>query len=171
MEETVQPGTVVDGETAAAAEVEAAPAERPSEAEEWRDQYLRTLAELKNVKRRHTEEADRIRDTATRQLVLSLLPVIDDLQRALEAAGDDPANPYATGTQMVLGKLLAALKSVGVERIEALGQPFDHNLHEAIQPVPPTEAYPAGTVAAELQPGYTQHGHVLRPAMVAVAHE
>lgn len=140
------------------------------QAEEWHDRYLRSVAELQNVKRRHAEEADRIRDTATRELVLALLPVVDDLERALSAADDDE-NPYRAGTRLVLGKLQKALGSVGVERIQALGQPFDHNLHNAVQPVEPTEEYPAGTVAAELLPGYVQHGHVLRPAMVAVAHE
>jgi molecular chaperone GrpE len=141
------------------------------EAGEWHDQYLRTVAELKNVKRRHAEEAERIRDTATHRLVVSLLPVVDDLERALSSADEDASNPYFAGTQMVLAKLQGALRSVGVERITAVGQPFDHNIHEAVQPVPPSDEYPAGTVAAEFQPGYVQHGHVLRPAMVAVAHE
>lgn len=168
---------VAGGEpVAAAAPADSAPQPEPDiedirrQSEEWHDRYLRSVAELQNVKRRHAEESDRIRDTATRDLVVALLPVVDDLERALNAADDD-ANPYRAGVQLVLGKLLKALESVGVERIQALGQPFDHNLHNAVQPVEPTEEFPAGTVAAELLPGYVQHGHVLRPAMVAVAHE
>lgn len=140
--------------------------------DEAEDRYLRTLAEMKNMKRRHHEDAERIRDTATRDLVLELLPVIDDLERALAAAKEaEGAGSLYQGVELVLNKFLASLKRVGVERLPGVGQPFDPEFHEAAMRVEPTPECPAGTITNELRVGYQQHGHVIRPGLVAVAHE
>ena len=157
-----------------AAVADAAPAVSEAEAriQEAEERALRAQADLQNVKRRQREEIDRIRDTATKDLVVALLPVINDLERAI-AASTETQNTDAlrTGVDLTLAKLVAALKSVGVERMPGVGAAFDPNLHEAVVQTAPSEEHPNGTISQELRPGYTQHGHVIRPSMVAVAHE
>jgi len=147
-------------------------ADLEAKAAESHEMYLRAVAEMKNIKRRHAEEAETIRDTATKALVMSLLPVVDDMERALETAvnsGDD--STLVTGVQLVLSKLVAALEAVGVKRIPSVGTEFDPAYHEAVMPTEASEEFPNGIISAELRSGYTQHGHVLRPSMVAVARD
>jgi molecular chaperone GrpE len=147
-------------------------AELEAKAVDAHEMYLRAVAEMKNIKRRHAEEAETIRDTATKALVMSLLPVVDDMERALETAvnsGDD--STLVTGVQLVLSKLVAALEAVGVKRIPSVGTEFDPAYHEAVMPTEASEEFPNGIISAELRSGYTQHGHVLRPSMVAVARD
>jgi len=104
--------------------------------------------------------------------VKELLPVVDDMERALEAAGQTHNfEALSNGVELVLNKLLGALRSVGVERMEGVGAPFNPEFHEAVQQVPPSKEFPSGTIAQELRSGYTQHGHVVRPSLVGVAHE
>ncbi|HEY3413189.1 MAG TPA: nucleotide exchange factor GrpE [Armatimonadota bacterium] len=136
------------------------------------DAALRSTAEFQNLKRRQREEMERLQDTATKELVLSLLPVVDDLERALDAAGST-ANSEAlkNGVELTLTKLLAALGTVGVQKLPAVGEQFDPFLHEAAMQLEPSESYPSGTIAQELRSGYTQHGHVIRPSLVGVAHD
>jgi len=139
---------------------------------ESEERALRAQAELQNAKRRHREEIERIRDTATKDLVVALLPIMDDLERALDAAaGTQNLDALRTGVELTLNKLQNALKSVGVERMAGVGAQFDPNLHEAVLQTPPTKEQPSGTISQEIRSGYTQHGHVIRPSMVAVAHE
>lgn len=147
-------------------------AELEARAAESHEMYLRAVAEMKNIKRRHHEEAETIRDTATKALVMSLLPVVDDMERALETAvnsGDD--STLVAGVQLVLSKLVAALEAVGVKRIPSVGTEFDPAFHEAVMPTEACKEFPNGFISAELRSGYTQHGHVLRPSMVAVARD
>lgn len=133
---------------------------------------MRARAEVQNLKRRQREEMERIQDTATEHLVKELLPVVDDMERALEAANaTHNFDALSNGVELVMNKLLAALRSVGVERMEGVGAPFNPELHEAVQQVEPTDEFPSGTIAQELRSGYTQHGHVVRPSLVGVAHE
>lgn len=154
----------------------AAPAGAPADAEtearirEAEERALRAQAEIQNLKRRQREEMERIQDTATKDLVVALLPIIDDLERALEAV-PDPDDPLRAGVELTLSKLIAALGTVGVKRMDGVGAPFDPNLHEAIQQTPPDEDHPDGTISQVVRAGYTQHGHVVRAAMVAVAHQ
>jgi molecular chaperone GrpE len=133
---------------------------------------MRARAEVQNLKRRQREEIERIQDTATKSLVTDLLPVVDDLERALDSAGSTHNfEALRGGVELVLNKLQAGLKTVGVERMPGVGAAFDPNYHEAVQQLAPTDEFPNGTIAQELRPGYTQHGHVIRPSLVAVAHE
>lgn len=133
---------------------------------------LRATAEIQNLKRRQREEMDRVMDTATKELVLALLPVVDDLERALDAAGASASfEALRSGVDLTLNKLFAALKTAGVEKMPGVGEPFDPERYEAALQLEPNETYPSGTIAQELRSGYTQHGHVIRPGLVAVAHE
>lgn len=158
-------GAPMDAETSRLSEAE----ERLREAEE---RVLLAHADLQNVKRRHREDMDRFRKTATEELVVALLPVIDDLERAI-AAGAETRNVDAVleGVELTLSKMMNVLKAEGVERIPGVGAAFDPNYHDAITQTPPSEEHPNGTISEEIRPGYTQHGHVIRPSMVAVAHE
>lgn len=139
---------------------------------EAEESAVRARAEVHNVKRRQREEIERIQDTATEHLVKELLPVVDDMERALEAAtATHNFDALSNGVELVKNKLLAALRTVGVERMEGVGAPFNPEMHEAVQQLEPTDEFPSGTIAQELRSGYTQHGHVVRPSLVGVAHE
>jgi molecular chaperone GrpE len=143
--------------------------QRVREAEEG---AMRARAEIQNIKRRQREEIEKIQDTATEHLVKELLPVLDDLERALEASGSTHNfDALRGGVELVLNKLQAALRTAGVERMPGLGAAFDPEYHEAVQQLEPSQEFPSGTIAQELRSGYTQHGHVIRPSLVAVAHE
>lgn len=140
--------------------------------QEAEERALRAQADLQNVKRRQREEMERIRETATKDLVVALLPVLDDLERAIEAATDTSnTDALRSGVELTLSKFMNVLKTFGVERMPGVGAAFDPVFHEAVTQTPPSEEHPNGTISQELRPGYTQHGHVIRPSMVAVAHE
>ena len=133
---------------------------------EAHDRMLRTAADFENFKKRTKKELDEAQSKGREQVAKDILPVLDNLERALKhAAADDP---LAKGVHMVEKQLLSALEKFGVARFSALGQPFDPAQHDAIQQVETTEVAP-GTVAQEFAPGYTVNGKLLRPAMVAVA--
>lgn len=152
---------------------EAAP---PSEADELRaqlaerqDRLLRALAEAENVRRRAQRDRDEYVRYANEALLREMLPVVDNLDRALAAArtaGDAPA--LADGVELIQREMLRVLERAGVTRYSALGGPFDPTRHEAIARVVSSDATP-GTVVSETLPGYLLHGRVLRAAMVAVA--
>jgi molecular chaperone GrpE len=135
-------------------------------AKELHDRLLRTAADFENFKKRTKKEVDEAAQKGREQLLKEVLPVIDNLERAIKhAAGDDP---LAQGVRMVEKQLLQALEKFGVTRFSALGQPFDPNMHDAIQQIE-TDEHVAGTVAQEYASGYLSNGKLLRPAMVAVA--
>ncbi len=172
--ETTEGAAPDAGPVEGSAAPDAAPPVSEAEARirEAEERALRAQADLQNVKRRHREEIDRIRDTATKDLVVALLPVIDDLERAIAASSETQnTDALRTGVDLTMVKLVSALKSVGVERMPGVGAAFDPNFHEAVVQTAPSEEHPNGTISQELRPGYTQHGHVIRPSMVAVAHE
>lgn len=141
---------------------------------EFRDKHLRALAEIENVRRRgEKEKADALKYAAT-NFAKDILGVADNLRRAIEAVPEDAAEAdgaIATlieGVVMTERELLSIFERHGIKRIEADGQKFDHNLHQAMMEVPDS-GQPAGTVVQVLQSGYTIHDRLLRPAMVAVA--
>jgi molecular chaperone GrpE len=165
------------GPQAAAAEPEAAPpeelaAEREIEdlrrALEERDaQYLRLAADFENFRRRAAQESLDRAQYAAENAAVALLPVLDNLQRAIQHAPE--GDPMVDGVRMVAKQFVDSLRSIGVTPIEAEGQPFDPSLHEAIAGEESPEV-DRDTVAAVLQPGYRLHDRVLRPALVRVAH-
>ena len=148
------------------------------EREDLNERLLRKAAELENVRRRMNREKKR-RHVAGKETVLeSMLEVLDDFERSLDAAQDldatkDPESAYETlkgGVEMVYRKFQDQLQSLGVEPIEAEGKPFDEQLHEAMMRQPSDEVEP-GTVLEEVQKGYTMGDRVLRHSRVVVAAE
>jgi molecular chaperone GrpE len=137
--------------------------------EEQKDRFLRSVAEADNVRRRTQRDAeDRIK-YANESLVRDLLPVLDNLDRALASArAAGGAEGVVAGVELIQRELLRVLERAGVTRYSAVGQRFDPTRHEAIARVVSGEAAP-DTVVSETAPGYLLHGRVVRAAMVAVA--
>lgn len=137
--------------------------------EDYKDQHLRNQAELQNFKRRMTEEKIKDRQFANVDIMKKLLPVIDHLEAALENEGHKESfQPFLKGFQMIHKNLLEALTSEGLQVIEALEQPFDPSLHEAVM----TEEHPSlpsQTVIQEFQKGYKFKDRLLRATMVKVS--
>jgi molecular chaperone GrpE len=135
-----------------------------------RDQYLalaqRTQADFENYRRRVARESALAQDRGAIKLARELLPALDNLDRALEAADQD--DPLLQGVRLVREELDAALGRVGIESFSPTGEIFDPALHEAVvhQPV---EGATSGTVAEVYQPGYRLSDHIIRPARVVVA--
>jgi molecular chaperone GrpE len=136
-----------------------------AERDRYLDQLQRTAADYANYRRRTEQERSQQRLLANEQLLREFVPVLDDLQRGLEAIpAKEQDSRVAQGMRLVEQKLLNTLKKHGVTQIDSLGQPFDPAVHEAV------EADPAGgdTVVAVYAPGYRLGEGVLRPAMVKV---
>ena len=138
-------------------------------AEEHRDRYLRAAAEFDNARKRAAREREEYTRYATEALLRELLPVLDNFERALQAARGEPAAAAVTaGVELIQRELLRVLEKFGVTSFTSVGQPFDPERHEAIARVP-AEGRPEGTVVDETARGYLLTGRVLRPAMVIVA--
>lgn len=133
------------------------------------DQLLRALAETENVRRRAQRDREEYVKYAVEGLTRDLLPVLDNLDRAIaaaRAAGD--AARVVEGVELIQRELLRVLERHGLTRYSALGQRFDPTRHEAVARVVSDEQAP-DTVVSEVAPGYALNGRVLRPAMVGVA--
>jgi len=142
------------------------------EALEQSDEHLRswqrTAADFSNYKRRTEEEREMVAEFATSLLISKLLAVLDDFDRALEHVPEDVHEGWVDGIRLVERKLRNVLEAEGVSPIEALGEVFDPNLHEAVVHEETTD-YPDNQVIGELQRGYRLRDRVLRPALVRVA--
>jgi molecular chaperone GrpE len=144
-------------------------AETQADAARLRDQLLRTAADFENFRKRSRREMDDAHRRGREGAIKDLLPVFDNLERAAtHAEGVQDTKSVADGLRIVLKQFLDTLDKIGVTRISAMGQPFDPSLHEAIQHMPSAEV-PAGTVLAEVQPGYRMGDHLLRASMVVVS--
>ena len=134
-----------------------------------REQHLRALADFANYRRRHEEEQARIVQFATQNLIVKILPVIDNFERALESAEQNHSfESLVEGVRLTIKQLRDILDQEGVKQIESVGQQFDPSVHEAVMRLE-TEEYPENTVVEELQSGYTYGDRVIRPALVKVA--
>ena len=136
--------------------------------EDWQTKYLRLMADFQNYKKRIESERSQIYARANEQIIVDLLNVIDNFDRALGTANKDDNKEFVEGVQMIYKQLLTVLQNEGVEEIEALGETFDPNVHNAVMTAPSDE-YEEGKVSAVLQKGYTLKGKVIRPSMVQVA--
>jgi molecular chaperone GrpE len=134
------------------------------------ERYLRLAADFENFRRRKNQEvADRSR-YASEDAARALLPVLDNLRRAVaHAAADGTAERFVSGLELVVREFEAALEKLGVEPIEAVGQPFDPSLHEAIGGEESADV-DVDTVVDEVQRGYRLHDRLLRPSLVRIAH-
>jgi molecular chaperone GrpE len=166
----------MEGEQVAAlvAKLEQARAEAEAKVADLKDQLLRALAETENVRRRVQRDRDEALKYATTGLAKDLLPVADNLRRALAAIpqealeNDEALRNLKTGVEMTERLLLTALGRHQVKRLVPLGEKFDSHFHQAMFEVPGT-GQPAGTVVQVLEDGYTIHDRLLRPALVGVA--
>jgi len=139
-----------------------------AEKQDLTNTLVRLQADFENYRKRIEKERDQAKHRGVEHLIEQFLPVLDGFDRAL-AAHDDPAyEEYRKGFELIRKQLWDVLAKQGVHRIESVGKEFDPNVHHAIEHVPTTD-YPDGAVIDELQPGYTFHHRVLRPAMVRVA--
>ena len=135
------------------------------------DRLLRVTAEFDNYRKRMDREMTHFRQYANESLIKEVLPIVDNLERALSMEYDQNENAFQamrTGVQMTLKGLQDTLKKFGVVPVEALEKPFDPNFHQAISPEE-SEEYPEDIVLRELQKGYVLNGRLLRPAMVVVS--
>jgi len=134
-----------------------------------RDQLLRTAADFDNYKKRARRETQDAERRVREEFLRDLLPVFDNLERAVQHAGSaSDVKSLAEGINMVMRLFADTLGRLGVERVSAVGLPFDPALHEAVQQLETTE-FPPGAVAAEVQAGYRMGDRLVRPAMVVVA--
>ncbi len=142
---------------------------KQKEATENYDRYLRQIAELENFKKRATREKDEAIRFANEALVKDLLPVVDNLERAVAHSKDGGnGRPLVEGVEMVLRGFFDILAKHGVIPISAVGQPFDPQKHEAMAQVEST-IYDPNTVIEEYHKGYLLRDRLLRPALVSVA--
>jgi molecular chaperone GrpE len=143
--------------------------EAQAQVAELNDRWRRTAAELDNFRKRSARESAQQR-TDERTRVLSVwLPVLDNLELALEHAGSQP-DGFVEGVRSIRDQALAAIAGLGYPRVDDLGEQFDPNLHEAVGTMPSADHKP-GTVMHVVRPRYGQEGRVLRPAAVIVAAE
>src|SRR5215813_2809901 len=139
------------------------------EAEEQRERYLRAAAEFDNARKRAAREREDYTRYANESLLRELLPVLDNFDRALQAARGEPAAEAVTaGVELIQRELLRVLEKFGATPFVSVGQPFDPERHEAVARVP-AQGQAEGTVVNETARGYMLNGRVLRPAMVTVA--
>ena len=136
--------------------------------EELNDKLRRSLAEFDNFRKRTEKEKASMYVIGARDIVEKILPVVDSFERGLAQAGDNPEDPFVEGMQMIYKQLMTALEEVGVKQIEAVGQQFDPNLHNAVMHVDDEEAG-ENVVVEEFQKGYTYKDFVVRHSMVKVA--
>lgn len=153
--------------------VEAPAAEEPAQDEEsLREQLLRAVADLDNLRKRKAKEIRTARKHERERILRELIAVVDNLERAFDAgAGDEEPNPWIEGVQAIGLQLLETLKKFGAEPFESLGEPFDPKRHDAICRVPDSDK-PEGTVIEVVEQGYRmEDDSILRPAKVVVSHQ
>ena len=140
------------------------------EVQQLKDQYLRTLADVDNIKKRIQREKEEFLQFAAEGFVRELLPIIDGLDQAV-AAVDKQADAKAIikGVHMIYRQLLGMLEKEGVTRIPTVGHVFDPHLHEAVGHVEPHNGEADGMIVEEIHVGYTMHGKVVRPSLVKIA--
>lgn len=133
------------------------------------DKYMRLAAEFENYKRlSQRDQRDQVR-YGNEQILKELLPVVDNLERAIKAAKENGgSNALMQGVDLTLKQLVGALGKFGVQSIESVGQPFDPTSHQAVSQIP-SDTIPEHHVAEEFQKGYRLHDRVLRAAMVGVS--
>ena len=131
------------------------------------DRVKRQMAEFENFRKRTDKEKSQMFDMGVKNVVEKILPVIDNFERGLENVPEGADEAFVNGMKMIYKQMTDELDKIGVKPIEAVGQPFDPNFHNAVMQVE-SEEYESGTVAQELQKGYMYHDTLVRPSMVGV---
>lgn len=141
---------------------------KDTQIEELTDRVRRTMAEFDNFRKRSEKEKSAMFEIGAKDIIERILPVIDNFERGLSSMPEDvKGSSFAEGMEMIYKQLLKNLEEAGVKPIEAVGQPFDPNFHNAVMQVE-SEEYESGVVAQELMKGYTYRDSVVRHSMVAV---
>jgi molecular chaperone GrpE len=141
--------------------------EAQKQAKDNLDKYIRQLAEFENFRKRSNSEKTAMYSNGVRDTVEKLLPVIDNFERAVEAA-DDKEDPMYKGVEMILKQFMEILENLGVKEIPSKGEPFDPNVHSAVIHID-DESCDENVVVEVFQKGYTLGDKVIRPSMVKVA--
>ena len=141
--------------------------EAQKQAKDNLDKYIRQLAEFENFRKRSNSEKTAMYSNGVRDTVEKLLPVIDNFERAVEAA-DDKEDPMYKGVEMILKQFMEILENLGVKEIPSKGEPFDPNVHSAVMHVD-DESCDENVIVEVFQKGYTLGDKVIRPSMVKVA--
>lgn len=140
-----------------------------ADAAKLKDQLLRTAAELDNTRKRARKEVEDARKAGREELLKELLPVFDNVDRAMTSARSaTEVKPVAEGLAMIGKQFESTLARLGLAKVESVGTAFDPQIHEAIQQIE-TDDHPAGTVVAEVQSGWKNGDRLVRAAMVVVA--
>jgi molecular chaperone GrpE len=150
-------------------ELEARLAAKDAELQQLLSKYRGAADEFDQARVRLRKEISKDVERSRRQVLISFLEVLDNLDRALDAAGGRDGDPVVQGVSLVRQQFLATLEGLGVIRVDPAGQPFDPLRHEAVATTPAGADTPAGHVSGVVRPGYLIGDDVLRPAMVAVA--
>ena len=136
--------------------------------EELNDRLKRQMAEFENFRKRTDKEKQAMFDTGAKSVIEKILPVVDNFERGLATVSEESKeDPFVDGMNRIYKQLMTELENIGVKPIEAVGQEFDPNFHNAVMQVESDE-YESGVVAQELQKGYTYHDMVVRHSMVGV---
>ncbi len=135
---------------------------------ELTDRYQRLMAEFENARKRNAKEQSRMYDVGAKEILVKLLPVVDNLERGLDGLGEEEKNgAFAQGIQKIYEQLISTLEEIGVKAIEAVGEEFDPEFHNAVMHAE-DEEMGDNLVAEEFQKGYTFKDYVLRHSMVKV---
>ncbi len=137
--------------------------------DELNDKYMRLYSEFDNYRKRTAKERIELQKSASREVILDILPVVDDLERAIQSFEEHHLSEEAKkGIELIYNKLMNILRQKGLQVIEAKGQDFDTDFHEAITNIPAPEASLKGKIVDVIQKGYTLNGKVIRYAKVVV---
>ena len=167
--ETAGPIADATGESAGAPESPRASDDLQRQRDEFRDLLLRKTAEFDNFRKRTERERQSLAETAAADLLEELLPLVDDLERALQAeTGSEGAEAYRRGVELIHRQLMEILRRRGVRPLDARGADFDPNFHQAVS-YEPAAGRRDGEVVEEYRRGYMLGERLLRPAMVKVA--
>jgi len=153
-------------------ELERQLADKDKLAQEYLGKYRQAAQEFEDARARMRKEIAKDAERSRREILVSLLDVVDNLDRALDAArrsGTSASDPLLQGVDLVRQQFLTKLDGFGIRRIEPIGESFDPLVHEAVTAVPAADASQDGCVVGVVRPGYTIGEEVLRPALVAVA--
>ncbi|EKP0313913.1 TPA: nucleotide exchange factor GrpE [Aeromonas veronii] len=160
----------VTAEQARIAELEAQLETAIQKAAEERERALRTAAEMENLRRRTELDVEKAHKFALEKFANELLPVLDNLERAIDLADkeNEALKPMIEGVELTLKSMQSGVAKFGLVALDPINQPFDPNAHQAMSMVPSADVAP-NTVIAVMQKGYDLNGRVIRPAMVMIA--
>ena len=173
LEDELDTSTAVDAEVVAnedeVTKLQEKLAQALEETKVHQEQYLRTLAEMENLRKRTQRDKEELAKYANESILREILPVIDNLERAVEHAEQAASDEgLFEGVQMTLTQFSQLLSKFGVEPVDAIGQPFDPAYHQAMGQME-SEDYPVNTVVQQMQKGYQLNKRLLRPAFVMLA--